>query len=40
MYLGDKIQTPSRDILLNIRKAHYKINVNSVFDMVRTMKNS
>jgi hypothetical protein len=35
MYVGDKVQLKSRDTLLRIRKAHMKLNVGSVFDMIR-----
>jgi hypothetical protein len=35
MYVGDKVQLKSRDTLLRIRKAHMKLNIGSVFDMIR-----
>lgn len=37
MYVGDKIKLKSsqRDTLLQIRKAHMRLNTGSVFDMLR-----
>ena len=37
MYVGDKINTKSRDTLLRIRKAHMKLNKGDIVQFLRTI---